>query len=332
MRRAEPSNPPRPRAKRAKGADANRHAFEALQAAIRDHYSYRDRLGIDWNQLFKSAEVPLIAAKSADDFARLAATMLSQAKDKHIWLQVGGETIPTYVNPAVLNANYKLLRNLVPEFKPQGRALAVGRWNDGIGYIGIATWDRERLGDGKELLEVLKSLADTKALVIDVRANGGGAEPLAQQFAGCFISEPHLYAKDVYRDASQPSGFSKPNERWLQPTPGIPKYTGRVAVLSGPAVMSSNESFLLMMKQVPDAVIVGARSQGSSGNPKPHDLGNGVTVLLPSWKDMTADGRELEGVGVPPDIEVKATADDFKDSDPVLAAALAHLRTSGQKP
>jgi hypothetical protein len=316
----------------AKGANEDsRRAFDALQVAVRDHYSYRDRLAIDWDKLFKSAEPTLIAAKSADEFAQLAATMLAQAKDKHIWLQVGGETIPTFVNPSVVNANYKLLKNLVPELKPQGRALASGRWSDGIGYIGIATWDQEKLGDGKELLALLKSLADTKALIIDVRANGGGAEPLAQQFAGCFMSEPRLYATNVYRDAGQPGGFTKPMERWVKPTSDVPRYAGRVAVLSGPAVMSSNESFLLMMKQVPGTVIVGARSQGSSGNPKPFDLGNSATVFLPSWKDLTADGHELEGVGIAPDIEVNATANEFKDSDPVLAAALEHLRKGGAK-
>jgi C-terminal processing protease CtpA/Prc len=104
-----------------------------------------------------------------------------------------------------------------------------------------------------------------------------------------------------------------------------------VAVLSGPAVMSSNESFLLMMKQVPGTVIVGSRSQGSSGNPKPFDLGNGVTAFLPSWMDLTTDGHELEGVGIAPDIEVNVSANDFKDSDPVLAAALEHLRKGGAK-
>ena len=160
------------------------------------------------------------------------------------------------MNPSIVNANYKLLKNLVPGLKPQGRALASGRWNDCIGYIGIATWDKEKLGDGKALLDLLKSLADTKAVIIDVRANGGGAEPLAQQFAGCFLSEPRLYAKNVYRDANQPSGFTKPMERWLKPTPGVSRYPGRVAVLSGPAVMSSNESFLLMMKQSPNTTIV----------------------------------------------------------------------------
>jgi C-terminal processing protease CtpA/Prc len=309
--------------------DANRRAVQTLKAAIHDHYSYKDRLSIDWEKQFATAEPSLAAAKSPTEFAQLAATMLSQAKDKHIWLQVNGETIPTYVNPAVVNANYHLLKNLVPQLKPRGRALASGVWDDGIGYIGIATWDKEKLGDGKELLDILHGLANSKALIIDVRANGGGAEPLAQLFAGCFVSEPHVYATDVYRDPTQPNGFTKPMERSITPTPGEHQYKGRVAVLSGPAVMSSNESFLLMMKQVPGAVIVGAQSQGSSGNPKPHDLGNGVIVFLPSWKDMTADGHELEGVGIRPDIPVAATADDFQSADPVLEAALAHLRKGG---
>jgi hypothetical protein len=51
-----------------------------------------------------------------------------------------------------------------------------------------------------------------------------------------------------------------------------------------------------------------------------------VTLLLPSWKDLTSDGNELEGIGVQPAIEIKSSPADFKSGDPVLAAALAHLR------
>ena len=87
-------------------------------------------------------------------------------------------------------------------------------------------------------------------------------------------------------------------------------------------VISSGEAFLLMMKQVPGAVLVGAASQGSSGNPQPYDLRNGVTVFCHRGKIMTPDGQEIEGVGIAPDIAVAATPDDFKNADPVLEAAL----------
>jgi len=305
---------------------ANAHAAQLMRDAIRDHYSYRDRLSIDWDNLLKTSAPALAATKTPLEFAEVAATALAQAKDKHIWLQVGEETIPTYVNPAVPNANYKLLPKLVPNFKKHGKLVASGRWDDGIGYLAITTWDRAKLEDGAPIFEALKALADTKGLIVDVRINGGGAEPLAQEVAGCFTSERRLYAKDVYRDPKSTTGFTKPKDRWLEPNPKQPKYAGRVAVLSGPVVMSSCESFVLMMKQVTGTIIVGAKSQGSSGNPKPHDLENGVTLFLPSWKDLTADGAELEGIGVPPDVDIKATPSEFVEADPVLTAALEKLR------
>jgi hypothetical protein len=312
--------------------EQNRAAIVALRAAILNYYSYRDRLKIDWDGLFQTNESALLAATSPEEFADLAATMLSKVQDKHIWFQVGDHTVPSFVRPPVKNANYKLLPQLVPGLAKHGKMVVSGQWDDGIGYLAIATWDRDKLNAGKPIFEALDQLAKTKALIIDVRANGGGAEPLAQEVAGCFVSERKLYGKHVYRDASTLNGFTTPpNERWLEPNANRPHYAGRVAVLSGPVVMSSCESFLLMMKQVPGTVIVGATSQGASGNPKPFDLGNGVTVMLPSWKDMTAEGKELEGVGIAPDIAVNATAAEFESSDPVLAAALAHLRKPATK-
>lgn len=72
--------------------------------------------------------------------------------------------------------------------------------------------------------------------------------------------------------------------------------------------------------------MLGAATQGASGNPRPYDLGNGVTVYLPSWKSMLPDGTEFEGVGVEPDVQVPAVPQDFASHDPVLDAALKLLR------
>ncbi len=304
----------------------NRLSLESLRTAIRDHYSYRDRMKIDWDALLQKNEASLSAAKTPTEFAQIAGTMLAIAQDKHVWFQVGEETIPSYVRPITPNANFALLPKLVPGWQMHGRRVASGLWDDGIGYVAITTWEDGKLDGGKDLFAALDRVKDAKALVIDVRGNGGGAEPLAQQVAGCFVGERCLYGKHVTRDPQSPGGFKSPSERWLDPNTNGPHLRCPVAVLSGPVVMSSCESFLLMMKQAPNTILVGATSQGCSGNPKPHDLGNGVTIFLPSWKDMAPDGRELEGVGIAPDIEVKTKLEDFSTTDPVLSAALIHLR------
>ncbi|MBN2584189.1 MAG: hypothetical protein JXL80_14095, partial [Planctomycetes bacterium] len=115
-------------------------------------------------------------------------------------------------------------------------------------------------------------------------------------------------------------------DRTIHPKRGRPKYRGKVAVLMGPVNMSSCESFLLMMKHGAGATLVGQTSYGSSGNPKPSALGNGVTVFLPSWRDLLPDGTLLEGKGITPDVAVETTPEALTRSDAVLEAALKLLR------
>jgi C-terminal processing protease CtpA/Prc len=84
-----------------------------------------------------------------------------------------------------------------------------------------------------------------------------------------------------------------------------------------------------MMRHGAGAKLVGAKSGGSSGNPQPHKLANGVIVFVPSWKDMQPDGTPIEGKGIEPDVKVEPKKGDFVNADPVLDAALKYLRSTG---
>ena len=81
-----------------------------------------------------------------------------------------------------------------------------------------------------------------------------------------------------------------------------------------------------MIKQIPNCKLIGEKSYGSSGNPKPYDLGNGVEVFLPSWKAMRPDGTCFEGEGISPHITVEVTQNELLTHDPILEAALNILR------
>jgi C-terminal processing protease CtpA/Prc len=269
----------------------------------------------------------LLKAKTPQEFARIAGPMLAAAKDKHIWLMVDGKHIPAYVNPVTPNANFKLLPQLVPGFQKQGKIVCTGRFPDGIGYILINSWSGTDQ-DFEPLYAALKDMVAAPGLIIDVRGNGGGSETLAQKFAGCFIDKQALYSKNQNLERDEPNGFGPVYSRYVKPNEEGSKYRGKVAVLSGPVVISSCESFVLMMKQVSSCKVIGQTTQGSSGNPKPHDLGNGVEVYLPSWKDFLPDGTCIEGRGVDPDILIKVTPDKIAKNDPVIDAALKELRKS----
>jgi C-terminal processing protease CtpA/Prc len=189
----------------------------------------------------------------------------------------------------------------------------------------IADWSKREEDGIEPAFAALKEFANAPGIIIDVRPNSGGSEPLAEEFAGCFIDEPVVYSKHQYRTPGEPNGFSRPQERILKPNRDKFHYKGRAAVLMGQVNMSSCESFLLMMKQSPNCKLIGQKSYGSSGNPKSYELGNGVTIWLPSWKDLLPDGTCLEGRGVFPDIAVSATEMQLKNSDPVIDAAIKYL-------
>jgi hypothetical protein len=306
----------------------NAEATEELRKAIDEKYSYRDLRKIGWDGLFSKYSPAMKDAKTQREFAEAAAELLANAKDVHIWVKVGDKTIGGFKRNITRNYNRKVLEKAVPGWRKRSNVVFTGQFDDGIGYILIDSWSGDQTEALGQAYTAILELAKAPGLIIDVRSNSGGAESLAQEFAGCFIDEPKVYGRHTYRAVGEPEGFSKPNNRVLEPNKERPKYRGKIAVLMGPAVMSSCESFLLMMKQVPGCKLVGENSYGSSGNPKPTDLGNGVTVFLPSWKDMRPDGTCFEGEGIAPDILVKTTETELNSRDAVLEAALKWLRES----
>lgn len=307
-------------------AAANAEAVAVLRKAVDEQYSYRDLRKLDWAALFAKHGPAMEKATDAVAFAKAASALLAQAKDMHIWLEAGGKQIQPYTRAITRNYNLAVLQKLVPGFRKLGNGVYRGKFEDGIGYILIDSWSKDRTEALEQAYVALGEFAGAPGLIVDVRPNGGGAEPLAQQFAGCFVDKPVVYSRHVYRSADAPGGFDQPHDRVLEPNKARPKYRGKVVVLMGQANMSSCESFLLMMKQVPGCKLIGSTSYGSSGNPKPTDLGNGVTVYLPSWKDLRPDGTCIEGEGITPDLPVAVKPADLDSADPTLQAALTFLR------
>jgi hypothetical protein len=310
----------------ARSAVGNAEALANLRKAVDERYSYRDLRKLDWAALFAKYGPAMENAASRAVFAQAARELLAQAKDMHIWIEVDGKEIHPYKRNVARNYDLAVLNKVVPGFRKLSGAVYAGRFEDGVGYILIDSWSRDRAEALEQAYAAIWEFSDAPGLIVDVRPNGGGAEPLAQEFAGCFIDKPVVYAKHVYRSVNAPGGFDEPHDRVLEPNKYRPKYRGKVAVLMGPANMSSCESFLMMMKQVPGCKLIGSASYGSSGNPKPTDLGNGVTVYLPSWKDLRLDGTCLEGQGITPDIPITVVPAALETTDPVLQAALTLLR------
>ena len=242
-------------------------ALSRLKRAILRDYSYRDRRGVDWEQRFLLLGSGVESSRSSREFAQKAAELLSPAQDIHLWLQVGRLRLPTHRRDVPANIITSILPRVIPSWRQHNETVMSGKFRGGTFYLCLRGWPGSAPKRIAPAFQVVRRAASAgQAIVIDVRANGGGAEPLAARFAGCFVQRSVCYAKHL---TARDGTWRGPIERWLKPNKTGPHYRGRVAVLIGPGTVSSCESFVLMMKQVPGCQLIGQRTAGASGNPRP---------------------------------------------------------------
>jgi hypothetical protein len=249
--------------------------------------------------------------------------MLAPLGDLHVWIETPlGPVYTVEGNLSPPNWDGKAIRARLTEVLLEKAPHLVGRMGE-IGYAFIGAWKKEGFG---EVEAALDKLADSRALILDVRANGGGDELLGRRIAGRFAAKPVVYGFAQPRDPTlRGNGFLDPFEKRLDPLGTAD--TRPVVVLQGPCCVSSTEWFLLMMGALDNVTTVGLTSCGATGNPQPFALFPGVNVWVPTQKGLTLERKPFEGVGIPPDEEVGRG-----EEDPALARALEILAVRCQAP
>lgn len=315
----------------------NKKAYIEFKEVFPKQYSYASLKGIDWKTSLEKNRAELENAKTNTEFALKLVKMLRSSEDPHLWVEVEGQRFETGKMKLIeSNTGSKQLFSLLQDKKVSNGFMSIAGVIDSVGYISMRDWNTDfnkltlKSWDNSKnpeipAGEVLKDLFKYPNLIIDVRENSGGNESYAKKFASYFVKDSIPYEK--VKNFNEKTGlFDNEHFKKMYPNEKKLNYSGNIYVLSGPSVMSSNESFILMMKQVPKAKVVGMRTYGSSGNPIPRELSNGVTVYLPSWQAYTLEGKLIEGNGVDPDIEIITSKKDFENKDILVEDVLKMIK------
>lgn len=204
----------------------------------------------------------------------------------------------------------------------------------GVAYFALDHFENE---DGVKAFEAaLPRILDAKALVIDLRANGGGSTGFAWEILSYLSASPiaaspqYVRADNAYQRA-QGAGYVG----WMRPGFGEAPFararprifTGKVAVLTGPRTFSAGEDFVLAFNALKRGVTVGESTGGSTGQPLFMTLPGGGTGRICVKRDLTPDGRDFVGKGIAPQVQVSDTVESVRAGrDPVLERALPLLR------
>jgi C-terminal processing protease CtpA/Prc len=219
---------------------------------------------------------------------------------------------------------------------------------DSIGVLNVNGFGSyERVRDG--IWAYLNDIKKAKALIIDLRYNGGG-NTMSAWLLQSLLTPPKVdHLLNFAWETRINNGVKKANSNWkpeykdyynnsaveynapdtIKINDSIPRITRNVAILAGRYTFSAAEDFLINIYEVPNRpVIIGEETGGSTGSPLVVPLsGNSYARICTRRVCYPYSGKRFVGTGVQPDITIKQTIDDYMNgNDVVLEAGLKYLR------
>ncbi len=176
-----------------------------------------------------------------------------------------------------------------------------------IAYMHLTAMDQDNLNFF--LRELSGAAKDKKALILDVRNNGGGN--IHQELIDVLSRRP--FGETRPRGSK---GTAAPDLTWAKP----------VVVLANENSYSDAEVFPYAFQKVGLGPVIGVRTPGGVIGTNDITLSDGSTLRIPRVGWFGIDGKDMEGFGVQPDIVVEETPEDRANGrDPQLEKAIETL-------
>lgn len=252
---------------------------------------------------------------------RLTEDIQAVTRDKHIRVRYSEKPLPerTRGEPSAEE---------LAEFRRQAAARNFGvekveRLPGNVGYIELRGFEPAELA-GEAIAAAMTLLANTDALIVDLRRNGGG-DPATVALMTSYLFDRRTHLNSFYnREGDRTTQYWTqdwvPGKRFGQTKP--------IYVLTAKRTFSGAEEFSYNLKNLKRGTIVG-ETTGGGAHP------GGMRRLNANFSMFVPDGRAInpitntnwEGVGVEPDIKVPA--DDALRTAQVLALKKIQARGDG---
>lgn len=285
--------------------------LESLWKGFDSNYSYFEHKNINWDSLYTVYHANLDTVQTNRGLFNHMSSLLDNLKDGHATIST---PFGTYLYDTLDFTLYDdvliYFRYLENPTRPSKDSPFVESttFND-ISYLHINTFQGSN-SLFKEIDQILERAYSKKALIIDLRTNGGGSDFNSRTVMSRFADKKRLIRKIRYRNGPNHSDFSPLILDNIEPSGFY--FDKPVVVLTDRSVFSSAEDFVLGMRQFPNVTIIGEYTGGGSGNPVTYDLPNGWLYSVSRWQILQPENDLLyEGLGLQPDSLVIQTLSDI---------------------
>ena len=173
-----------------------------------------------------------------------------------------------------------------------------------VGYVRVDGFGPAKLeGVRRAVARAMAFVADTDALIVDIRRNGGGEIDGVANLVSYFV-EGRVHLLDAYDGITRTTEASHTREALDGPRYGAKR---PLFVLTSASSFSAAEEFAYDLQGLKRATLVGETTAGGANNNTFVRLSEHLDLSLPFGTVKSAfTGTNWEGKGVRPDVEVEA--------------------------
>lgn len=289
--------------------------FEALWKIIDEKYCLFEDKKIDWDQIHDEYhnKVKYIENDNEQELFDTLESMVDKLEDGHVNIYTDFDISYSskWYDGYPYNFNESLLYNkYIKDYRIAG-GMDYATLKENIGYIRYSSFSDDFTQ--KNLYYVLSSFGDScKAIILDVRNNGGGSIVTALKLASVFFNNTTTIGYIQHKTGKEHDAFSEPEEMIVDANSTSIKWLKPVIILANRRSYSATNLFLSAMKQCKNRMIIGGKSGGGGGMPLSYELPNGWMVRFSSVKMTNLKHISIEN-GIEPDRMVNITSSDKDD-------------------
>jgi hypothetical protein len=144
-------------------------------------------------------------------------------------------------------------------------------------------------------------LANTDAIIFDLRRNGGGNTEMIQLLVSYLFDQEPVHLNNFYYRPTD-----KNTQTWTLPyVPGKRNPDADVYVLTSNRTFSAGEEFVYDLKNLERATIIGEHTGGGANPGTTYEVSDKFKIFIPSGRAINpVSGDNWEGKGIAPDVAV----------------------------